>query len=105
MITLRWGGGGSTFWNSTDEGCLIILVALTGVPSQNSSSRYPTIRRSEVCDARTPNDGMIRNLNPDFNVVRIQTITESIQRMVPDCSPLATLVQQGAEAANYVIAK
>jgi hypothetical protein len=53
--------GGSTCWNSADEGCLIIMVAPLEVPSHNSSRRYPTIRRSEAFDARTPNDGMIQN--------------------------------------------
>jgi hypothetical protein len=33
---------GSTYWNSTDEGCLIILVAPAGGPLHNSSSRHPT---------------------------------------------------------------
>jgi hypothetical protein len=51
--------GGSTYWNSTEEGHLIIKVALARAPSQNSSSRYPTIGRSEASDARTTNDGMI----------------------------------------------
>jgi hypothetical protein len=61
----------STCWNSANEGCLIIMVASAGAPSHNSSSRYPTIGRSEASDARTPSDGMIWNLNPDFNVVRL----------------------------------
>jgi hypothetical protein len=30
---------------------------------------------------------------------------ESILRMAPECSPLVTLAQQGAEAVNYVIAQ
>jgi hypothetical protein len=63
--------GGSTCWNSADEGRLIIIVAPVGAPSDNSSSRYPTIGRSEAFDAQTPNDGMIQNLNLDFNVVRL----------------------------------
>jgi hypothetical protein len=50
-----------------------------------------------------PNDGMIQNLNLDFNVVQVQTIMESIQRMTLEGSPLVALAQQGAEAANYVI--
>jgi hypothetical protein len=69
---------GSTYWNSAEEGRLIIMVALTGAPSQNSSSRYPTIGRTEVSDARTPTDRLARNLNPDFNAMRLQTIMESI---------------------------
>jgi hypothetical protein len=52
-----------------------------------------------------PNDGMIQNLNPDFNVVRLQSIMESIQRMPHEGSPLVALAQQGAEAVNYVIAQ
>jgi hypothetical protein len=39
----------------------------------------------------TPNDGMIQNLNSDFNVVRLRTIMESIQCMTPEGSPLITL--------------
>jgi hypothetical protein len=48
---------------------------------------------------------MIQNLNPDFNVIWLQTIMESIQRMAPKGSPLVALAQQGAKAANYVIAQ
>jgi hypothetical protein len=97
--------GGITYWNSADEGRLIIMVAPTGAPLHNSSSRHPTIGRSGVSDARTPNDGMIWNLNPDFNVVRLQTIMESIQYMTPEGSPLTALAQQGTKMANYVIAE
>jgi hypothetical protein len=61
----------STRGNPTEEGRLIVMVALVGGPSQNSFSRYPTIGRSEVFDARTPNDEMIRNLNPYFNTIRL----------------------------------
>jgi hypothetical protein len=95
--------GGSTCCNFTDEGHPIIVVAPTRAHSHNSSSRYPTIRRSEASDAQTSNDGMIRNLNLNFNVVRLQTIMESIQCMAPEGSPLVALAQQGAEAVNYVI--
>jgi hypothetical protein len=42
---------GSTCWNSTDDGRLISMVAPAGAPSQNSSSRYPTIGRLEASDA------------------------------------------------------
>jgi hypothetical protein len=66
----------------------------------HSSSGYPTIGRSEASDARTPSSGLIQNLNPDFNVVRVQAIMETIQWMAPDGSPLALLAQQGAEVAN-----
>jgi hypothetical protein len=44
-------------------------------------------------------------LNPDFNVVRVQAIMETIQQMASDGSPLALLAQQGAEAANLVVAE
>jgi hypothetical protein len=30
---------------------------------------------------------------------------ETIQRMTPDCSPLALLAQQGADAANLIVAE
>jgi hypothetical protein len=71
------------------------MVAPAGAPSHNSYSRYPTIMRSETSDARMPNNEMIRNLNLDFNVMRLQTIMESIQRMTPKGSPLIALAQQG----------
>jgi hypothetical protein len=96
---------GSTCWNSTDEGRLIIMVAPIGAYSQNSSSRYPTIERPEVSNARTSNNGMIQNLNLDVNIVRLQTIMESIQCMAPEGSPLVALARQGTEAANYIIAE
>jgi hypothetical protein len=51
--------GGSTCEDPAEEARLIVMVALAGGPSQNSSSRYPIIRRSEVSDARTPNYEMI----------------------------------------------
>jgi hypothetical protein len=91
--------------DSTKEGCLVIMVTPARAPSHNSSNRYPTIRRLEAFDARTLNDGMIWNLNPDVNVVQLQTIMKSIQRMTPEGSPLLVVVQQGAEAVNYIIAQ
>jgi hypothetical protein len=96
---------GSTCGDSIEEGCLIVMVAPAGGPSQNNSSRYPTIGRSEASGARTPNDGMIQNVNPDFNAIRLQTIIESIQWMTPEGSSLVALAQQGVEAANFVIAQ
>jgi hypothetical protein len=39
--------------------------------------------------------GWFRNLNPDFNAIRVQVIMETIQCMAPDGSPLALLAQQG----------
>jgi hypothetical protein len=56
----------------------IYMVAPNGDRSSNTSIRYPTIRRSEASDARTPSGGLAQNLNPDFNVVRVQTIMETI---------------------------
>jgi hypothetical protein len=32
----------------------------------------------EASDARTPHDRLAQNLNPDFNVVQLQIIMESI---------------------------
>jgi hypothetical protein len=58
-----------------------------------------------MSDAQTPSVGLVRNLNPDFNVVRVQTIMGTIQRMAPDGSPLALLAQQGAKAVNLVVAE
>jgi hypothetical protein len=81
----------STYMDSTEEGRLIFMVALAREPSHNSSNIYPTIGRSEASDARTPNNAMIQNLNPDFNVVQLQTITEPIQRMAPEGSTLGAL--------------
>jgi hypothetical protein len=71
--------------------------------SQNSSSRYPTIRGSKVFDVRTLSNKVVWNLNPDFHAVRLQTITESIQCMVPQDSPLVALAQQGAEAVGQIV--
>jgi hypothetical protein len=81
------------------------MVAPNGDPSHNNSNIYLTIGRLEVSDAWTPNDGMIRNLNPDFNAIRLQTIMESIQRMALEGSSLITLAQQGAEVANVIVAQ
>jgi hypothetical protein len=97
--------GVSTCGSSADINRLICMVAPNEDQPRHSSSGYPTIGRSEASDARTPNTGLIRNLNPDFNDMRVQAIMETIQRMAPDGSPLALLAQQGAEAANLVIAK
>jgi hypothetical protein len=91
--------------DSTGEGHLIFMVALNGDPLHNSSSRYPTIGRSEASDAWTPNDGMIRNLNLEFNTIRLETIMESIQRMAPEGSSDVALAQQGDEVANIVVAQ
>jgi hypothetical protein len=55
----------------TEGGHLICMVALNGDRSNNTSSRHPTIGRSEVSDARTPSGGLVQNLNLDFNAVRV----------------------------------
>jgi hypothetical protein len=97
--------GASACENSAEDGRLILMVAPDGDRTRNSSSGYPTIERSEVTDAQTPSVGLVRNLNPDFNAVRVQVIMETILRMAPDGSPLALLAQQRAEAANLVVAE
>jgi hypothetical protein len=48
---------------------------------------------------------MIRNQNPDFNAILLQTIMESIQWMTSEDSPLIALAQQGAEVANVIVAQ
>jgi hypothetical protein len=97
--------GVSTYRSSADISRLIYMVAPNEDQARHSSSGYPTIRRSEASDARTPSTRLIQNLNPNFNVVRVQAIMETIHRMAPDGSPLALLAQQGAEAVNLVVAE
>jgi hypothetical protein len=97
--------GVNTCESSTSTSRLICMVAPNEDQPHHSSSGYPTIGRSEASDARTPSTRLVRNLNSDFNVVRVQAIMETIQRMTPDSSPLALLAQQGAEAANLVVAE
>jgi hypothetical protein len=63
--------GVSTCGSSTDISRLICMVAPNEDQPRHSSSGYPTIGRSEASDARTPSTGLIRNLNPDFNAVRV----------------------------------
>jgi hypothetical protein len=91
--------------NSAEDSRLILMVDLNEDRSCNRSSGYSTIGRSETSDVQTPSAGLVRNLNPDFNAVRVQMIIEIIQRMTPDGSPLALLAQQGAEAVNIVVAE
>jgi hypothetical protein len=69
----------------------------------NSSRGYPTIGRSEATDAQTPSEGLVQNLNLDFNAIQVHAIMETIQRMAPNGSPLALLTQQGAEATNLIV--
>jgi hypothetical protein len=63
--------GVSAYWDSVGLGRLIFMVALNGDPSHNDSSRYLNIGRSEASDARTPDGGMIQNLNLYFNAIRL----------------------------------
>jgi hypothetical protein len=95
----------SAYGEPVKDGHFIYMVAPNDDRSSNTSSRYPTIERSETSDARTSSGGLARNLNPDFNAVRVQAIMETIQRMAPDGSPLAVLAQQGAEVANLNVAE
>jgi hypothetical protein len=97
--------GVNTCESSVSTSRLICMVAPNEDQPRHSSSWYPTIGRSEVSDTRTPSTGLVQNLNPDFNDVRVQAIMETIQQMAPDGSPLALLAQQGAEAANQVVAE
>jgi hypothetical protein len=95
--------GASAYGEPAEGGHLICMVAPNGDRPHNNSNRYATIGRSEASDARTPSSGLVRNLNPDFNAVRVQAVMETIQRMAPDGSPLAVLAHQGVEAANLVV--
>jgi hypothetical protein len=79
------------------------MVGPTKSNSQNSSGKYPTIGGSKASDEQTPSSKVVQNLNLDFNAVRLQTILESIQRMVPQDSPLMALAQQGVEAAGNIV--
>jgi hypothetical protein len=97
--------GASACENSTEDGRLILMVPPDGDRACNSSSGYLTIGRSEATDAQTPSAGLVRNLNPDFNVIRVQVIMETIQRMAPDGSPLALLARQGAKPMNLIVAE
>jgi hypothetical protein len=80
--------GASTYGEPTKGGHLIYMVTPNGDRSNNTSSKYPTIGRSEASDAQTPSSGLVQNLNLNFNAVCVQAIIEIIQRMAPDGSPL-----------------
>jgi hypothetical protein len=97
--------GASACGNSAEDGHLILMVAPEGDWAHNSSSGYPTIGRSEATDAQTPSAGLVQNLNPYFNVIRVQVIMETIQCVAPDGSPLALLAQQRAKAVNLIVAE
>jgi hypothetical protein len=49
--------GISTCGDSAEEGRVIFMVAPTGDQSHNSTSRYPTIGRSELSDAESCLEG------------------------------------------------
>jgi hypothetical protein len=95
--------GASACGEPMKDGRLICMVAPNGDRSHNSSSRYPTIGKSEASNTQTPSGGLVWNLKPDFNAFQVQAIMETIQRMSPNDSPLAVLAQQGAEVANLVV--
>jgi hypothetical protein len=57
--------------NSVEDSHLILMLAPNGDRSRNSSSGYPTIERSETSYAQTPIVGLVQNINPDFNAVRV----------------------------------
>jgi hypothetical protein len=97
--------GASACGKSTEDRHLILMVAPNRNQSRNNSSGYPTIGRLETSNARTPSAGLAWNLNPDFNVVRVQAIMKTIQHLASDGSPLTLLTQQGAEAMNLVVAE
>jgi hypothetical protein len=87
--------GGSACCNLAIEARHINMVGPARGNSWNSSSKYPTIEGSEASDAQIPSNNIVQDLNSNFNTARLQTIMESIQRMVPLDSPLITLAQQG----------
>jgi hypothetical protein len=70
--------GANGYEEPAEGGRLICMVASNGDRSHNSSSRYPIIRRLEAFIARTSSDDLVRNLNLDFNVVRVQVIMEIV---------------------------
>jgi hypothetical protein len=70
--------GASACGKFVKDSRLILMVTLNGDRSRNSSSGYPTIKRSEMSDGQTPRAGLIQNLNPDFNAIRVQAIMKTI---------------------------
>jgi hypothetical protein len=80
--------GANAYGEPIESGHLICMVALNGDRLHNSSNIYPTIGKLEESDARTPSDDLVRNLNPNYNAIRVQAIMETIQRMAPDGPPL-----------------
>jgi hypothetical protein len=68
--------GDNTCGNSAEDDRLILMVAPDGDRACNSSSAYPTIGRSEATDVQTPSAELVRNLNPEFNAVRLAATIE-----------------------------
>jgi hypothetical protein len=58
--------GVNTYESSASTSRLICMVAPNEDQPCDSSSGYPTIRRSEASDDRTPSTGLVQNLNPGF---------------------------------------
>jgi hypothetical protein len=85
----------SAYGNSVKDGCLILMVTPNRDRACNSSSGYPTIGRSEATDAQTPSAGLVRNLNPEFNAIRVQAIMVTIQRMHLMVLPLHSWLNKG----------
>jgi hypothetical protein len=85
--------GSSACWKPAIEAHHINMVGPAKGNSQNNSSKYPNIGGSETSDDRTPSNNIVQNLNSDFNTVRLQTMMESIQHMVPPDSSLVALAQ------------
>jgi hypothetical protein len=50
--------GASACGEPAQDGRFIYMVAPNGDQTSNTSNRYPTIRRSEASDARTPSGGL-----------------------------------------------
>jgi hypothetical protein len=84
----------SACWNLAIEARRISMVGPAKGNSQNSSINYLTIGGSEVYDAWTPSSNVVQNLNLDINTVRLLTIMESIQWMIPGDSPLVALADK-----------
>jgi hypothetical protein len=83
--------GASAYGKPVEGGHLIYIVAPNDDRSNTTTSRYPTIKRSEASDARTPSDNLVQNLNPGFNAAWVQAIMKTIQHMTLDGFPLAVL--------------
>jgi hypothetical protein len=85
----------SAYGNSVKDGCLILMVTPNGDRACNSSSGYPTIGRSEATDAQTPSAGLVQNLNPNFNTVRVQVIMGPSSIWHPMVLPLHFWLSKG----------